>query len=190
MSGRFIFWYHGSNNMRKILTKRFFDRDALVVARELLGKMLVREVRGKRIASMITEVEAYDGPTDLASHAHHGKTARNEIMFGPAGNWYVYLVYGMHEMLNIVTGPVEYPAAVLIRGTQDATGPGKLTKYFKVTRAQNKKTAAPKSGLWVEDHGVRIPAKQIMCTPRVGVSYAGEVWAGKKYRFVLKERRG
>ncbi|OHA80653.1 MAG: 3-methyladenine DNA glycosylase [Candidatus Yonathbacteria bacterium RIFCSPHIGHO2_01_FULL_51_10] len=175
--------------MKRIVKKKFFDRAAPIVARELLGKTLVREVRGKRIASMITEVEAYDGPHDRASHAHRGKTPRNEAMFGPAGNWYVYLVYGMHEMLNIVTGPVGYPAAVLIRGTHDVVGPGKLTKYFKITRTQNKTIAASKSGLWIEDHGVRVLARQVMRTPRIGVSYAGEVWAGKKYRFVLKKGR-
>ena len=99
------------------LGKEFFDRPATRVARELISKYLVRRVRGKDIALMITETEAYEGFDDRASHASKGETARNRVMFGEAGIWYVYLVYGMHDMLNIVTGAKGYPAAALIRIT-------------------------------------------------------------------------
>ena len=102
--------------MGKILTKKFFERPALRVARDLVGKFLVLRRRTSKLAFMITETEAYIGPQDKASHAHSGKTARNAPMFGEAGRWYVYFTYGMHWMLNIVTGPKDYPAAVLIRG--------------------------------------------------------------------------
>ncbi|PIY95650.1 3-methyladenine DNA glycosylase, partial [Candidatus Jorgensenbacteria bacterium CG_4_10_14_0_8_um_filter_39_13] len=90
--------------MRKILSQSFFNRPALTVAKELMGKYLVRRYRGKLVSAMITEVEAYDGFKDKASHAFRGMTDRNKIMFGPAGFWYVYFTYGMHWMLNIVTG--------------------------------------------------------------------------------------
>lgn len=172
--------------MARILTKTFFNRDTLVVAEALLGKFLVRQNGKEMSAFQITEVEAYDGPEDKACHAHRGKTARNEIMFGPAGFWYVYFVYGMHEMLNIVTGPKEYPAAVLIRGVEGIDGPGRVTKRLNITRELNKKPAMHTSGLWIEDRGIIVPKKEIKKTPRIGVSYAGPMWANKEYRFVIK----
>src|SRR5215470_2475640 len=109
-----------------ILRSVFFERPADVVARELLGKVLVRHIKGMRIALTISETEAYLGPHDLACHAARGRTPRTEVLFAPAGTLYVYLVYGMHWMLNIVTGPSGYPAAVLIRSTGTASGPGRL----------------------------------------------------------------
>ncbi len=171
----------------RILRRPFFRRSTHRVARELLGKYLVRKIRGKEIAVMITEVEIYDGIADKASNASRGKTARNEIMFGKPGHWYIYLCYGVHEMLNVVTREQGYPAAILIRGVEGVNGPGKLTKLLKITRTQNKKRAAPGSGLWIEDRGVRIPEKAIKKTPRIGVDYAGPYWAGKKWRFVIKK---
>ncbi|MFQ5661961.1 MAG: DNA-3-methyladenine glycosylase [Candidatus Paceibacteria bacterium] len=168
--------------MKKQLNKAFFEEKALKVAQNLLGKFLV--IKGK--AYMITEVEAYDGFRDKASHAHKGKTARNEVMFGEAGYWYVYFVYGMYNMLNIVTGKKDYPAAVLIRGVEEVNGPGKLTKILKIDRKFNKKKAEKKTGLWIEDRGVKIKKKEIKRTPRIGVQYAGSC-AKKPYRFVLIE---
>src|SRR5690348_15950613 len=113
--------------MKKILPLLFFDRPTLTVARELLGKYIVRSYRGKLIPVMITEVEAYDGPNDLASHASRGMTPRTKIMFGPAGNFYVYFTYGMHWLVNVVTGPKQYPAAVLLRaGVFEDKGKGLL----------------------------------------------------------------
>ena len=170
--------------MRKILRKRFFERDTLTVARELLGKYLVRRIEGREVSVMITEVEAYDGFEDEASHAHRGETARNKPMFGTPGVWYVYFVYGIYQMLNIVTGREGYPAAVLIRGVEGISGPGRLTKFLHITRTQNKKQARPENGLWVEDRGVIVTEKEIKKTTRIGVDYAG-VWAKKEYRFLL-----
>ena len=135
---------------------------------------------------MITKVEAYDGYKDKASHASRGKTERNQVMFGPAGYFYIYFTYGMHWMLNIVTGPKNYPAAVLIRGTKEINGPARLTKFLKIDKKFNGKKAELKTGLWFEDRGVKINPKDIMKTARVGVAYAGPVWSKKKYRFLLK----
>lgn len=172
--------------MQKVLTPGFFNGPTLIIARELLGKFLVRKIGKEEIALPITEVEAYDGPHDKASHAHRGVTRRNKPMFGSAGYWYVYFVYGTHWMLNIVTGPEDYPAAVLIRGVESLNGPGKLTKFFKVDKKLNGKPAIPGTGLWIEDRGVKIKANQIVRLPRVGVNYAGQIWSKKLYRFVLK----
>lgn len=176
-------------NTRKILPPAFFERDTLVVARELLGKYLIRRTRGKEIAMMITEVEAYDGFEDKASHAHKGETAHNKPMFGDAGVWYIYLIYGMYEMLNIVTGKKGYPAAVLIRGVESVSGPGRLTKFLQISRAQNNKRAVFDNGLWIEDMEIMVIDNEIKKMPRIGVDYAG-VWAKKKYRFVLKQKAG
>ncbi len=102
--------------MKKVLTKKFFEKRTRAVAEELLGKILCRKIGSRVIKHVVTEVEVYDGFNDKASHASRGKTARNFPMFGPAGVWYIYFCYGAHWMLNIVTGPKDYPAAVLIRG--------------------------------------------------------------------------
>src|SRR5690606_13775493 len=98
------------------LSPKFFERNATVVARELLGTTLVRKARRKIFPARIVEVEAYEGFEDKASHASRGQTLLNGVMFGPAGVWYVYLCYGVHWMLNIVCAPPEHPAGVLIRG--------------------------------------------------------------------------
>ncbi len=172
--------------MRKILTTKFFERATVVVARELLGKFLIRKKGRKEIAYMITEVEAYDGHKDKASHAHRGETPRNKVMFGGAGVWYVYFVYGMYDMLNVVTGPHGYPAAILIRAVEGITGPGRLTKKLGITRRLNGKDAVRASGLWIEDRGIRVKKKDIKKAPRIGVSNAGSVWSKKPYRFMLK----
>ncbi len=180
--------------MKKVLNEKFFDRATLKVAEELLGKYLVRkypsrrsgQVRWKEIAAMITEVEAYDGPHDMASHASHGKTERTKIMFGPAGHWYVYFTYGMHWMLNVVTGKEEYPAAVLIRAVEGVNGPARTTKFFKIDKKFNGRPVSRRTGLWIEDRGVKIEKSQITKNRRVGVDYAGPVWAGKKYNFSVR----
>lgn len=175
--------------MKKVLTKNFFSSPTLLIAEELLGKFLVEDISGVTRAHMITEVEAYDGPEDLASHASKGKTPRTEVMFGEPGVWYVYLVYGMHYMLNIVTGPRDYPAAVLIRGIthedgNNLNGPAKLTKALGINKAFNTLPATPKTKLWIEDRGITIPKNKIQTSPRIGVDYAGD-WAHKPYRFFI-----
>ena len=167
-----------------ILTREFFEQPTLKVARDLLGKFLIRKIGNKKLSFVITEVEAYDGLYDKASHAHKGKTPRNAPMFGRAGVWYVYFTYGMHFMLNIVTGQKDYPAAVLIRGIKDINGPARLTKFLKIDKKFNNKPAVPKTGLWIEDRGVKIKKSQVKTSPRIGISYAEE-WKDKHYRFYL-----
>ncbi|OHA18518.1 MAG: 3-methyladenine DNA glycosylase [Candidatus Taylorbacteria bacterium RIFCSPHIGHO2_01_FULL_46_22b] len=173
--------------MSVMLGKSFFNRSAVKVAHDLIGCVLVRRVRGRTRRFLITEVEAYEGPKDLASHASRGKTKRNEIMFGPAGYIYVYFVYGMHWMLNIVTGKKDYPAAVLIRDIEGYSGPARLTKALSITGELNCKLLGKKIGLWIES-GMSISSKNILRTPRIGVAYAGPVWSKKLYRFLLKEK--
>ena len=166
----------------------FRTRKTSALARWLLGKTLVRaRGGGGETAVLITEVEAYDGPRDRASHAHadRGRTPRNAVMFEPGGVWYVYLCYGMHEMLNLVTGPRGYPAAILIRGVAGTIGPGRVTRSLGIGRKLNGAPAAPASGLWIEDRGLRVPPRLVRATPRVGVDYAGPEWARKKWRFTF-----
>lgn len=173
---------------RKILEEKFFERAAPVVAVDLIGKYLVRKFEnGEELASMITETEAYEGLDDLASHASKGKTPRTEIMFGPAGVLYIYLVYGMHYMLNVVTGPRDHPAAVLIRGTQLVSGPGRVAKNFLIDKNFNTKKIGIENNIWFEDRGENIDPKAITPTPRIGVDYAGPIWAKKEWRFVLNK---
>jgi DNA-3-methyladenine glycosylase len=169
------------------LTHEFFARPALVVARALIGKCLVRELDGgERVVWPITETEAYIGAHDLACHGRFGETARTAVMFGPAGQWYVYFIYGMYWMLNVVTNTPGVPAAVLIRAAGPANGPGKLTKRLGITRAENGLVVDPASKLWLTDAGLRVPRKELVRTPRIGVDYAGE-WREKLYRFVWKK---
>ena len=171
--------------MRKILPKAFFDRPTEKVAKELIGKYLVRSVRGKEVALMIIETECYHGHHDKASHARHGKTARNAPMFGEAGVIYVYFTYGMHWMLNITCGKKDFPAAVLIRAAGDIIGPARLTKHLHIDKELNKLPLGKKSGFWVEDRGERINPRNIKRTPRIGIPNAGD-WVDKKWRFVLE----
>lgn len=136
---------------------------------------------------MITETEAYTGENDRACHAFKGRTKRTEVLYGKAGHWYVYLIYGIYDMLNIVTEQEGFPSAVLIRGIEGYSGPGKLTKGLGITRVYNTLSAHKKTGLWIEDRGVSIESNNILITPRIGVEYAGEEWAMKPYRFVLNK---
>ena len=138
-----------------------------------------------RESHRITEVEAYHGPEDLACHASKGRTTRAEVMFAPGGVWYVYLVYGMHEMLNLVTGPRDFPAAVLIRGVEGVSGPGRLTRTLKIDRRFNGQPADRSRGLWIEDDGFEPPPEEVSATPRIGIDYAGEPWISKPWLFVL-----
>lgn len=171
------------NIQYQTLTQKFFERSAVAVAKDLLGKFLVRRWRGREVALIITETEAYHGSHDLASHAARGLTPRNRPMFGPPGRWYVYFTYGMHWMLNIVTGKKGQPSAVLIRGVEGSNGPAKLTKMLHIDKKFNAKPANRQTSLWIEDRGERIKKFQIKTGPRIGVAYAGPIWSKKKYRF-------
>ena len=170
--------------MARVLPPSFFERTATVVARDLLGKVLVRRRRGRETRSPITEVEAYHGLSDRASHAHRGLTPRNAPMFGAPGHWYVYFVYGMHWMSNVVTAREGVPSAVLIRAAGDAAGPAILTARLGIDERSNALPASRASGLWIED-GRAPPGTRILRSPRIGVAYAGPVWAAKEWRYRL-----
>ena len=166
------------------LAADFFDRPADRVARDLIGATLVVRGPGGRVKRhVVHETEAYLGAHDLACHGAKGMTRRNAAMFGPAGRWYVYLCYGMHWMLNVVTGAEGVPAAVLIRGAGVFTGPGRVTKGLGIDRGLDGRPAARSAGLWFET-GVDVPRRLIARTPRIGVGYAGE-WAAMPLRFVV-----
>lgn len=163
----------------------FFNRPTLHVAREMLGKPLVYRRKGRWESLPINEVEAYDGLRDKACHAHAGRTKRSEVMFGPAGNWYIYLCYGVHWLANIVTGPEDFPAAVLIRGAGPLDGPGKLTKSIGLDGSSNRLPVSPECGFYIGE-GPTIPPSKYRRTPRIGIDSAGLVWAAKPYRYVLR----
>lgn len=171
-----------------ILEQGFFDRPTLRVARDLIGKYLVRQRGLERLAGRIVEVEAYIGPEDLACHASKGRTARTDVMFGPAGRAYVYLIYGMYHCLNVVTEDVEVPAAVLLRAVEVEgrliDGPGRLTRSFSIDRSLNRWDLTKGEGLWFEDRARPVRRTSIKAYPRIGVDYAG-TWARKPWRFRL-----
>jgi DNA-3-methyladenine glycosylase len=168
--------------LRAALEPAFFDRPADQVARDLLGKALLRRIGPKQHALMITETEAYLGPHDLACHSARGRTARTEVMFGAPGTLYIYLVYGLHWMLNVVTAPPG--SAVLLRSAGGVLGPGRLGTALAISGALNAKAAQPSTGLWFED---RPATGRVLATPRIGVDYAGQFWSRRKLRFVLAQ---
>lgn len=177
----------------KILSRAYFARPTVQVARGLLGKYVVRDVDATILAGRIVEVEAYVGPEDRASHASRGRTPRAAVMFGPAGIAYVYLVYGMHHCFNVVTERDGYPAAVLIRAVVANSvtppllldGPGKVSRFFRIDRSLNGLDVTRGRFLWLEDRGERVQSSEIVALPRIGVDYAGD-WAKKPWRFRLR----
>ena len=175
-----------------------FERPTLRVARELLGKFVVHANGRRRFAAMITEVEAYKGPADRACHAYGGRrTARTEPLFGAGGTVYVYFCYGVHWMLNFSTAGEEKPEAVLVRGVlaeeggerELVLGPGRVTRHLRIDKRLDGADATRSSELWLEDRGVRIPARCVRRGPRVGVDFAGPTWAAKPWRFWVELER-
>lgn len=185
-----------------MLARPFYEQPTVEVARQLLGKYLVRRHPEGETVGRIVETEAYVGPHDLACHASRGRTARTEVMFGPPGHAYVYFIYGFHNMLNLVTETADYPAAVLIRAVEPtsgidlmkrrrkldklrdlASGPGKLCQAFAIDRSLNGADLCD-SILCVEDRGAPIP--KYRATPRIGVDYAGK-WKNKPYRYLVRD---
>ncbi|MBI1755393.1 DNA-3-methyladenine glycosylase, partial [Candidatus Azambacteria bacterium] len=144
--------------MARKLTARFFSRPTLTVARDLLGKYLVVRYGRKVLSGKIVETEAYIGEDDRACHASKGRTPRSETLYKRAGTLYVYLIYGMHHCLNIVTEKADFPSAVLIRAVEmeGADGPGKLCRAFGIDRRMNGKTVYG-NALWIEDRGEKTP---------------------------------
>ena len=156
---------------------------APAAAEALLGKLLVRRFDdGRELSARITETEAYFRETDTACHARFGRTKRSEILYRPAGTIYVYLCYGIHWMLNIVTGEIDAPEAVLIRACVEAPGPGKLTKALGITGNLNRGSILGDE-LWVEDDGFDC---QVVTDKRVGIGYANREDQDKLWRFKMK----
>ena len=185
-----------------ILPRAFFERSVHEVARDLLGMIVVRTLsdaagRCARLAGRIVEVEAYDGPRDLACHASRGRTGRTDVMFGEAGHAYIYLIYGMHRCLNVVTGPTDYPAAVLVRALEPiegvermapgrasaariASGPGRLTRALGIDLSMNRADLCVPGPIVIES-GAPILEREVVRGARIGVEYAG-AWARKPWR--------
>jgi len=186
-----------------ILTHAFFSRDTLTVARELLGKRLVRCCKGQRLSGMVVETEAYLGASDSASHAFRGQTPRNAVMFGPAGAAYVYLVYGMHHMLNVTTEAEGVAGAVLLRAIMPlegidkmtalrggprrslADGPGKLCRALGVDLSLYGIDLTRGERLWFETYR-DVPSADIVCAPRVGIAYAAPADRRAPWRFQVE----
>lgn len=167
------------------LEPSFFRRHASEVAPGLLGKVLVRVFDdGSMQRYVITETEAYCGTSDLACHASKGRTPRTDVMFREGGLVYVYFVYGMYWMLNIVTGYEGDPSAVLIRGAGDVIGPGRIGRLLKMDRSFYGEELAASKRIWIEDSGVE---PKWTAHPRVGIHYAGEPWISMPWRFSLRD---
>jgi DNA-3-methyladenine glycosylase len=171
----------------KKLGRAFYRQDAPTLARALIGKILVHRVGGTLIRARIVETEAYCGPQDLASHSSKGRTKRTEVMFGPAGHAYVYFIYGMHHMLNIVAGATGHAHAVLLRAAEplddaslNLSGPGKLARAFQITRAHNGLDLTGARLFLVDDHQ---PPPQIAITARINIDYAKH-WKDAPLRFL------
>lgn len=192
---------------REHLTRAFFHRPTLEVARDMLGIRLVRlESEGIRTAGVLTECEAYIGQEDLGCHARSGRTKRNKSMWGPPGHAYVYFTYGMHWMLNVVTEEPGFPAAVLIRGmwptegiermkgrrdgreiTSLADGPAKICQALRIDGAMDgADICAPRSELFFET-GLPVPNRIVTRGPRVGLNSVPEPWKSIPWRFHIPD---
>ncbi len=175
--------------MRK-LPRSFYDRDTIVVAKELLGKLLVHRLRGVKHLGKIVEVEAYLGPHDLAAHSAKGLTKRTQVMFGPPGHAYVYLIYGVYHCMNVVTEREGHASAVLLRAIEPVKnlagrtqGPGLLCRAMEIDRQLNARD------LLSDDFFIAAPEEPesftIIKRPRIGVDYAKH-WAKRHLRFYIK----
>jgi DNA-3-methyladenine glycosylase len=161
----------------------FFARDCLEVAPELVGKLIVRKLPdGDELRLRITETEAYRGEEDSACHAHRGRTPRNELLYGKSGVFYVYLCYGIHWLMNVITGDEGFPQGVLIRACEGFEGPGKLTKRLGIDKSFNRHSAVSDTELWFEDDGTQV---SVTTDKRVGIAYADEADRDKLWRFKL-----
>jgi DNA-3-methyladenine glycosylase len=162
----------------------FYRQDAVTVAERLLGKILVRKWDdGTENRYQITETEAYLGVEDLACHASKGRTPRTEIMYADGGKVYVYLIYGMYWMLNVVTGDENHPQAVLIRGLDDVIGSGKVGRVLKMDKTFYGEDLLSSNRIWIEDSTENV---NFVTAPRIGIEYAGDEWKNKPWRFILK----
>lgn len=160
------------------LTYEFYHRPCIEVAQDLVGKVLVCGGRQLRIS----ETEVYWGETDTACHASRGRTKRTEVLYADAGTIYVYLCYGMHWLMNIITGDENDPQGVLIRACVDAPGPGRLTKALGITREYNRKSIVDSPDLWIGDDGFRC---EVIPDKRVGIGYASQEDQDRLWRYKM-----
>ena len=167
-----------------ILSSAYFQKPATELAIDLLGKWLCCRTECGVERRRITETECYFGEEDTACHAHKGRTARTDTLYLAGGVAYVYLCYGIHSLLNIVTGEQDHPEAVLIRGVEGALGPGRVTKAMGITTAQNRIPLCPQFGIWIEDDGTPAPPYQSL--PRVGIDYAAPADRDRPWRYIAK----
>jgi DNA-3-methyladenine glycosylase len=162
----------------------FYNRDVLNLAPDMLGQYLVCISENGTVSRFsITETEAYRGEEDLACHASKGLTDRTEIMYDRGGHLYIYLIYGMYWMMNVVAGKKNQPQAALIRGIEGFDGPGKLTRALGIDKSYNGEDLVRSDRIWITESGIR---PKIITTPRIGIDYAGE-WKDKPWRFVVKK---
>ncbi len=194
---------YGMTSPSRIISRDFYRSSPIIVAPALIGKLLVRNIEGSLVSGIINETEAYMGDIDSASHAFKGKTPRNQVMFGEPGHAYVYFVYGLYNMLNIVVGNIGEPWVVLIReiipvdgigimkklrGREKnlTNGPGRLCKALAVDRNLNGIDLTIADQLWVES-GMDISKSQISSQPRIGIDYALPEHKAAHWRFTLKK---
>ena len=186
-----------------ILDREFYNRPTLEVARDLLGKKLIRRIGGKELSGIIIETEAYCGTKDSACHAHRGQTLRNAVMFGPPGCAYVYFTYGMHYLLNLVTEDEGNPCAVLLRaiepllgltemrvrrkrhGKELTNGPAKLCQALAIDKFFNGWDLTKGSQLWLENYQM-VESQVILSKPRIGIDYARKEDRESLWRFLIK----
>jgi DNA-3-methyladenine glycosylase len=164
-----------------------YKQDAVTVAEKLLGKTIVRVNEDNSVSKFkITETEAYLGEEDGACHANKGRTARTDIMYAEGGKLYVYLIYGMYWMLNVVTGSENHPQAVLIRGIDDIIGSGKVGRKLKIDKSFYGESLIHSSRIWIENEDDMV---EFITAPRIGIDYAGDEWKLKPWRFILKNKK-
>ncbi len=165
------------------LSREYYIRDVLDVAPEMIGKILV--IRSEDLGLrrlLVTEVEAYRGTEDAACHASKGRTHRTEVMYHEGGRIYMYMVYGMYWMLNVVTGPENVPQAVLIRGIENYPGPGILTRALGINKSFYGEDLTLSDRIWFEDAGI---IYNIKTGARIGIEYSGEYWKTLPWRFYI-----
>ena len=187
--------------MKKRIPRQFYNRPTLIVAKDLLGKYLVRKVGQKELAGKIVEIEAYIGPKDRAAHTHSGKiTQRNKTVYLEGGRAYIYLCYGINWMLNLTTRKKGIPECILIRALEPSlerygdsqelnnltNGPGKLCRWLRLDKTFDEEDLVRSKKFWLEDRGEEIKKSQIVTAKRIGIDYAG-IWAEKPWRFFLRD---
>lgn len=172
--------------MMKRIGKDFFEQDALEIAPQLLGMRILRKLPdGTVLSGCITETEIYRGEDDKACHASKGKTKRTETMYKTGGHAYIYLIYGIHHLFNIVTGKEGHPQAILVRAMEKPLdGPGKWTKALSITTMQNGLYLPDSEAIWLEGDGKQ---RSYHTAERVGIDYAGEPWKSIKWRYIADE---